>query len=75
MLAAPGQVTPQGKRDRATTCDDGLHRGRVDLNRADLDDLRTEAGRLVLHVRGKGHTEADEVIVIAHAEAARPCAG
>ena len=37
----------------------------VEVCRADLGDLKTEGGRLVLYVRGKGHREADELAVIA----------
>jgi integrase/recombinase XerD len=71
VLAAPDFKTTQGKRDRAILSTMAYTAARTsDLNRADLDDLRTEAGRLVLHVTGKGRAEADELIVIAHPEAA-----
>jgi integrase/recombinase XerD len=38
----------------------------VEVFRADLADLRTENGRLVLFVTGKGHAEADSMVVIAN---------
>lgn len=41
----------------------------VELQRADVEDLRTEAGELVLYVQGKGRLEKDERIVIAHPDA------
>jgi len=41
----------------------------IELQRADLGDLRTESGELVLMVQGKGHTDKDEPVVIAHADA------
>ncbi len=43
----------------------------VELQRADLKDLTTQQGRLVLAVRGKGRQETDEVIVIVHPDAER----
>ena len=65
VLAQPSPETDDGKRDRAylylrayTGCRD------VELHRADLADLQTRSGRLVLMVRGKGHAEADEFVVI-----------
>lgn len=41
----------------------------VELWRADMANLKTEQGRLVLYVHGKGHTEADDLIVIASPDA------
>lgn len=38
----------------------------VEIHRADLENLKTEGGQLVLYVRGKGHLEADELVVIAN---------
>ena len=35
-----------------------------EVNRLNLDDLGTEADRMVLYVQGKGHTEADATAVI-----------
>jgi site-specific recombinase XerD len=36
----------------------------VEIHRADIGDLTTEDDRLILYVSGKGHTEADEFVVI-----------
>lgn len=70
VLAAPDRETPQGKRDAAMLYLMAYTAARtVELHRADLADLRTEGGCLVLQVRGKGRQEADELIVIAHPEA------
>lgn len=43
----------------------------VELHRADVEDLKTEAGELVLMVHGKGRAEKDERVVIANADAKR----
>lgn len=69
-LAQPDVATAEGKRDRALLALMAYTAARqVELHRADLADLRSESGRLVLHVRGKGHQEADELVVIAHPDA------
>jgi integrase/recombinase XerD len=71
VLAATDRTTAAGKRDCAILALMAYTAARtVELHRADLDDLATEAGQLVLHVRGKGHVEADDLIVIAHPQAA-----
>lgn len=36
----------------------------VEIHRADLSNLKTQSDRLVLEVTGKGHTEADAIVVI-----------
>lgn len=36
----------------------------VEIRRADVSNLGTEGERMVLHVQGKGHIEADEIAVI-----------
>jgi integrase/recombinase XerD len=41
----------------------------IELQRADIEDLQTEAGELVLLVQGKGRDEKDERVVIAHPDA------
>lgn len=70
VLAQPDRSTAQGKRDFAilnlkiyTAIRD------IEVHRADLEDLRTEGDRLVLHVQGKGHEEKDDLLVIANPEA------
>jgi integrase/recombinase XerC/integrase/recombinase XerD len=41
----------------------------VELYRADIEDLRTEGGELVLRVQGKGRIEKTERVIIAHPDA------
>ena len=36
----------------------------VEASRAQLSDLKTREGRKVLYIRGKGHSDADELVVI-----------
>ena len=70
VLAAPDATTKAGKRDLAILSLMVYTAARtVEVNRADLADLRTENGRLVLYVTGKGHVEADAVIVVANHKA------
>ncbi len=67
VLAVPDRDTPQGQRDYALLALKAYTGARdIELQRADLEDLRTRAGRLVLYVQGKGREEKDEFIVIAH---------
>jgi len=60
-----GDMTPQGKRDLAILtlmayC--GLRS--IEINRANMANLKTENDRLVLEVQGKGYKEADEIVII-----------
>jgi site-specific recombinase XerD len=65
LLAQPDRDTPQGKRDYAMLAVMLFTAARgVELHRADLADLHTEGGKLVLMVQGKGHTEKDELVVL-----------
>lgn len=41
----------------------------IEMHRANIEDLKTEGGELVLHVQGKGRDESDERVVIAHQDA------
>jgi site-specific recombinase XerD len=69
LLAIPDTNTVQGKRD-AAIISMMLYtavRG-VELYRADLADLKTQGGRMVLFVQGKGHGEKDDFVVISNAE-------
>jgi len=57
--------TPQGKRDLAlltlmTYC--ALRS--IEINRANLANLKTEQDRMILEVQGKGYQEADEIVII-----------
>ena len=70
VLDTPDKTTPEGKRDAALLAVMAYCAARQsDLQRADLEDLQTTGGRLVLKVRGKGRTEKDEVLVITHPDA------
>ena len=71
VLAMPETTTKQGLRDCAilSLMLYTAIRG-IELHRAELADLKTQSGRLVLFVQGKGHTEKDDFVVIAHAEQA-----
>lgn len=60
--------TPAGRRDHAmlalmTYC--ALRQ--VEVHRADIGDLRTKDGRLVLWVQGKGHVDKDDFVVLPEA--------
>lgn len=71
VLAMPETTTKQGLRDCAilSLMLYTAIRG-IELHRAELADLKTQGGRLVLFVQGKGHTEKDDFVVLAHAEQA-----
>ncbi|HWR67216.1 MAG TPA: tyrosine-type recombinase/integrase [Bellilinea sp.] len=70
VLAQPDTTTRQGKRDLAILAMMAYAGVRqVEINRADLGDLRTESGRLVLYVTGKGHDTADDIVVLANPKA------
>jgi integrase/recombinase XerD len=71
VLAMPDTGTKQGLRDCAilSLMLYTAIRG-IELHRAELADLQTQGGKLVLMVQGKGHQEKDDFVVIAHAEQA-----
>ncbi|GIL15294.1 MAG: hypothetical protein BroJett039_04670 [Chloroflexota bacterium] len=70
VLAAPNVSTPEGVRDRALLALMAYTAARsIELHRADIEHLRTEGGKLVLYVQGKGRIAADEVLVISHPDA------
>lgn len=70
VLAQPDTSTPQGRRDLAILALMAFAGVRqIEIHRADLTDLRSESGRLVLYVTGKGHSEADEIVVIGNPKA------
>lgn len=69
LLAMPDADTAQGKRDLAILSIMLYTAARgVELYRADLADLQTQGGRLVLFVQGKGRGEKDDFIVLSKAE-------
>lgn len=75
LLAQPDTSTTEGKRDLAWLSL-MLYTGvrTVEIHRSQLKDLRTVGNNLVLDVTGKGHDEADDVVVIANPKAAEALA-
>lgn len=72
LLAQPDRSTPDGVRDYALLAVQLYTAARgIELHRADLADLQTQGGRLVLMVQGKGQDDkADPLILTAEAETA-----
>ncbi|HEY9760010.1 MAG TPA: tyrosine-type recombinase/integrase [Oculatellaceae cyanobacterium] len=65
LLQQPNRDTAEGTRDYAMLAAMLYTAARsIELHRADISDLRTEGGHLVLMVQGKGHTEKDELLVL-----------
>jgi integrase/recombinase XerD len=65
LLKQPDRTTPEGMRDYALLA---IHlftaaRG-IELYRADIADLQTQSGRMVLMVQGKGGTEKEDPLVL-----------
>ena len=57
--------TPHGKRDLAILTLMAFCALRsIEINRANMANLKTEQDRLVLEVQGKGYKEADEIVII-----------
>lgn len=70
VLALPDPTTDAGARDLAILSIMAHTAVRqVEIHRADLADLRTEKGKIILDVTGKGHAEADEFVVLANPKA------
>jgi len=67
LLEVPDRTTKRGKRDHAIliTMLYTAARG-IEMHRADVEDLRTEHGKLVLAIQGKGHAEKDDILVLPH---------
>lgn len=67
LLACPDRAKKQGKRDYAILAVMLYTAARgIEMHRANIEDLHTEHGKLVLAVQGKGHTEKDEILVLPH---------
>jgi len=65
VLGKPDPTTAQGARDGAILALLAYCALRsVEIHRADLGDLQTQGGRLVLLLQGKGRREKDEIAVI-----------
>lgn len=71
LLTAIEATTLRGKRDRAIAAlmlTAGLRT--IEVQRADVEDMRPRGGRLMLYIQGKGHTDkADFVAVTPQVEA------
>jgi integrase len=68
VLATLQGETATAKRDRAIVMLMAYTAIRtIEAQRANVSDLQTQGGRLVLRVQGKGRIEADELVVITHA--------
>jgi integrase/recombinase XerD len=65
LLALPDTETPGGKRDLAILALMAYTGVRtVECYRAEIKDLETRSGKLILNIQGKGRVEADEFVVI-----------
>lgn len=65
LLKQPDRSTPEGKRDYALLAIQLYTAGRgIELYRADVSDLQTQSGHLVLMVQGKGQTEKEEPLIL-----------
>lgn len=65
LKACGNNQTPQGKRDKAIiTLMAYCALREIEINRANLENLKTEQDRMILEVQGKGYTEADEIVII-----------
>lgn len=67
LLEQPNRETREGVRDYAMLCLMLYTAARgIELHRADIEDLKTMDGALVLQVQGKGHYEKDDFLVLSH---------
>jgi site-specific recombinase XerD len=65
LLSMPGRDTPEGARDYAMLAAMVYTAARgIELHRANVEDLRTIDGALVMYVQGKGHDEKDDFVVL-----------
>ena len=65
LLAQPDRSTKAGRRDYAILALMLYTAARtIEVHRADVNDLTTLGGKLVLLVQGKGHMEKDDMLVL-----------
>lgn len=65
LLKQPDRETPEGARDYALLAIQLYTAARgIELHRANVEDLKTEGGRMVLYVQGKGQEEKDEPLIL-----------
>ena len=59
--------TPDGKRDRALVYLMAYTAARtIEIHRANVENLKTDSGQLVLEVQGKGQLDATDIVVLSH---------
>lgn len=67
LLSQPDRATREGTRDYAILCVMVYTAARgIELHRADLEDLKTFDGALVLKVQGKGRDEKGEMLILSN---------
>jgi len=70
VMDAPDTTTAQGVRDRAILALMAYNGARsIEARRFDVKSVRTQGGRMVIDVHGKGRAESDEVMVVCHPDA------
>ena len=70
VLALPDATTSVGVRDRAILALMAYNGARsVEVRRFNTKNVRTDNGRMVIDVHGKGRTESDDVLVVCHPDA------
>lgn len=70
VLALPDATTSVGVRDRAILALMAYNGARsVEVRRFSTKSVRTDNGKMVINVRGKGRTESDDVLVVCHPDA------
>ena len=70
VLALPDTTTSIGVRDRAILALMAYNGARsIEVHRFSTKNVRTDNGRMVIDVHGKGRTESDEVLVVCHPDA------
>jgi len=70
VLAMPDTSTVAGARDKALLCLMAYNGCRtIEINRLNVNDIKTNNTNIVVAVQGKGRTEADEVLVICNPDA------
>jgi site-specific recombinase XerD len=65
LLAQPNRETDAGKRDYALLIIQLYTAGRgIEFYRANISDIKTENGRTVLYIQGKGHEDKEEPLIL-----------
>ena len=65
LLAQPNRDTDAGKRDYALLIIQLYTAGRgIEFYRSNISDIKTENGRTVLYIQGKGHDDKEEPLIL-----------